>query len=207
MSEKLMKHKTLIIIIAAIIIAAIGFGAGLAIKNVMAKNDTVNISAEKAKSIALSNAGVSESNATFTKVELDRDDNRPNYDIEFFTSTNEYDFDINADTGEVQDKSSESIAAQAKDNDNNVIAETGAAQASNAKDNGSYIGTNKAKQVALEHAGVAAGSASFEKVELDAEHGTNVYEVEFVSGNKEYDYEINATTGKIIEYDIGNNNH
>lgn len=39
----------------------------------------------------------------------------------------------------------------------------------------------------------------FYHAELDRERKTIVYEVEFVSGKHEYDYEVNAETGKIIK--------
>lgn len=66
---------------------------------------------------------------------------------------------------------------------------------------GSYIGEAKAKEIALNHAGVSASNASFLFVEADYDNGRKVYEVEFYSGNKEYDYEIDASTGSIVSYD------
>lgn len=63
----------------------------------------------------------------------------------------------------------------------------------------------QAKQTALDHAGVSAANATFIKAERDYEKGCWVYEVEFVvvSGNRvtEYDYELDAATGKIVSYD------
>lgn len=66
---------------------------------------------------------------------------------------------------------------------------------------GAYIGEDKAKSIALEHAGVTASQAKFAWVEMDRDDGIVKYDVEFYYGNKEYDYEINATTGAIISYD------
>ena len=37
---------------------------------------------------------------------------------------------------------------------------------------------------------------------LDKDDGIAVYEIEFFSGNTEYDYEISATSGKIRDKDI-----
>ena len=39
-------------------------------------------------------------------------------------------------------------------------------------------------------------------ITLDYEDGRRVYEVEFYSGNREYDYEIDAATGDIVSYDF-----
>ena len=63
------------------------------------------------------------------------------------------------------------------------------------------IGIEKAKEIAMSHAGVSAGSVSFIKAKLDHKDGVKVYDIEFYSGNAEYDYEINAATGAIVSFD------
>ncbi len=60
----------------------------------------------------------------------------------------------------------------------------------------SGISVDRAKQIALSHAGVSG--ASFTKVELDTDDGVRVYEIEFKVGNVEYDYDIDATSGAIL---------
>lgn len=69
----------------------------------------------------------------------------------------------------------------------------------------SNISLEKAKEIALDHAGVKATDATFVKAKSDYEDGRAVFEIEFVvsSGNtiKEYDYEIAASDGSIISYD------
>lgn len=59
------------------------------------------ISASKAKEIALKHAGISA--AAFIKAELDCDDDDdiPKYEIEFYSDATEYDYEINAKTGEI----------------------------------------------------------------------------------------------------------
>ena len=42
---------------------------------------------------------------------------------------------------------------------------------------------------------------TFVKVNLDRDDGRMVYDVDFYSGNAEYDYEIDAATGDIVGYD------
>ena len=54
------------------------------------------------------------------------------------------------------------------------------------------IGAGKAKTIALNHAGVSASNAVFLHAKLDYDDGRRTYEVEFYSGSKEYDYEIDA---------------
>lgn len=61
-----------------------------------------------------------------------------------------------------------------------------------------FIGTSKAKAIAKKK--VPAG-AVFEKVKLDKEHGRYVYEIEMRKGQMEYEMTIDATTGKILEFE------
>ena len=147
------------------------------------------IGVEKAKQIALSDANVSASNAAFTKTKLDSDDRTPKYDIEFRTSDKKYDYEINATTGAVIEKDIETVRTQ---------------QSSKASGNtdSNYIGTDRAKEIALNHAGLSESSVRFTKTELDRDNGRYEYEIEFVSGRTEYEYTIDAVSGKIIENDM-----
>ena len=61
------------------------------------------------------------------------------------------------------------------------------------------ISKENAKEIALKHAGLAEKDVRFLKAELDRERNGLVYEVEFDSGKYEYDYEIDAETGKILK--------
>ncbi len=63
------------------------------------------------------------------------------------------------------------------------------------------ISAEKAKEIALKHAGVSADKAVFEIVHLDKDDGVYEYEVDFRVGNIEYDYEINAVSGKVVDFD------
>lgn len=69
------------------------------------------------------------------------------------------------------------------------------------------IGETKAKEIALNHAGLTNSQVTFLQLKLDWENGRQVYEVEFYSGNKEYDYEIDAATGSIVSYDYDIENY
>lgn len=72
--------------------------------------------------------------------------------------------------------------------------------------NGNIITAAEAKNIALKHAGKAAVQVTFAvEPKLDYDDGIQVYEVEFYekisTGYIEYDYEINAATGKIKSFD------
>ena len=65
------------------------------------------IGEEAAKKAALSHAGFDESAVTNLKVELDTDDGAVHYDVDFKQGGMEYDYDINATTGEIMKSKSE----------------------------------------------------------------------------------------------------
>ena len=63
------------------------------------------------------------------------------------------------------------------------------------------ISEDKAKEIALEHAGLNASDVRFVKVRLDFDDGRYEYEIEFVSENVEYEYSVNAENGRVVEFD------
>ena len=134
----------------------------------------------------MSHAGVSSGSVSFVKAKIDTEDGVKVYDIEFYSGNVEYDYEINAATG--------AIVSFDQDIENYEIPTQPAAptQAQTA----SVISVDKAKQIALSHAGVSG--ASFKKVKLDTDDGVRVYEIEFKVGNVEYDYDIDASSGAII---------
>ena len=62
------------------------------------------ISMDKAKSITLKDAGLRPSFVTFEKALLKKDDGKIIYEIEFFTSTYEYEYEVDAYTGAILSK-------------------------------------------------------------------------------------------------------
>ena len=150
-------------------------------------NKTKKISADKAKKIALGDAKLAEKDVTFVKVELELEDNKLVYDVEFYSGNVEYDYDIDAVSG--------AIVSADRDIENYVIPAQPSAEAPT-KAQASEISVEKAKQIALSHAGV--GSARFTKAKIEYENGVKVYEIEFKVGNMEYEYDINVVNGAIV---------
>lgn len=139
---------------------------------------------DAAKAAALADAGLAESDVTFTKEKLDWDDGIAVYDIEFLTADTEYDYEIDAATGAVLDKSAELFRPNESQG-----------QAMDAS-----IGVESAKEIAAAHAGLSKEEVFFTKAELELEHGRSEYEIEFYNDRIEYEYTIDAATGAILEY-------
>lgn len=62
------------------------------------------------------------------------------------------------------------------------------------------IGIDAAKKIALTRAGLTEQDGSWKEEKKDRDHGQTVYELEFISGNTEYEFEIDAKNGEILEY-------
>ena len=57
----------------------------------------------------------------------------------------------------------------------------------------------RAKEIAMEHAGVSEKKIPFIKAELDYEDGKQIYEVKFhTMDREEYEYEIDVSSGRIL---------
>lgn len=66
---------------------------------------------------------------------------------------------------------------------------------------GKDIGETKAKQIALENAGVSETDISRYQASKDRDDGRTIYEIQFCAGDTEYDYDISAENGDILSYD------
>ena len=146
------------------------------------RTSSTDIGAEKAKEIALQHAGVSASNAVFVKAEREYDDGRLTYDVDFYAGNKEYDYEILAADG--------TILSYDADIEGYRIPSSSSS---------SNIGAEKAKQIALQHAGLSASDANFVKVESDYDDGRAEYEIEFHHNFREYEYTIDAASGTILE--------
>ena len=142
------------------------------------------IGLEAAKEAALKHAGVSASDATFVEAEYDYDDGRMVYEVEFHVKGTEYDYEIDAQTGEVVKYKTE---------------QNGANTGSSTKTS-SFIGESAAKQAALSHAGVSESSTKYCNAWLEYDDGrAECYEVEFMAGNTRYEYKIALTSATVLE--------
>ena len=149
------------------------------------------ITVDKAKSAALSHAGVNANDAIFVKAGLDWDDGRVRYEVEFYAGNTEYDYDIDATTGAV-------LAYDREWDDFSLKVNGGNSSSGGTTTQDNLITEAKAKEIALAKA--PAGSTVV-KCKLDRDDGRYVYEIEMRNGYTEYECDINAVTGVIIDWD------
>ena len=161
------------------------------------------ITVERAKQIALNDAGVKESNAVFLRANLDWDDGRMQYEVEFYSGSTEYDYDIDAVTGAIISSDRDMEDFQIWNSGTSTNRPTNVSSGSSAS-SGNYITAERAQQIAL--AECPSGSTVY-KCQFDWDDGRAEYEVEIRNGWTEYDFEIDAVTGTILSRDIDNDRY
>ncbi len=87
------------------------------------------------------------------------------------------------------------LIASSRGSQGGSVAQTGTASAA------AYIGDEKALELACAHAGADVSSVRRIQVEFDSEDGIIVYEVDFIAGTVEYEYDIDARTGEVLKYE------
>lgn len=183
---------SVMVLCAVLLIAA---GALAAMKVTAAMKTEKGISDEKATQIALADAGYETSQVSNLRVHYDRDDFSSSYEIEFVADTFNYEYEIDAANGKIMEVSKDAICGQPSPSAGSS-AVSGNGQTA-APDN--CIGDEKAKEIALQSAGIDVASATFTKIKLERDDGLYVYDIEFVSGDFEYSFEIDAVSGTILE--------
>lgn len=141
------------------------------------------ISAEDARTSALTHAELSSDQVTFGKSKLEYDNGRQVYEVEFYTQDNEeYDYEIDAYTGEVisYDYEAKGYAADAS--------------------SGSVITEEKAKELALAQI-PGATVDDILKFEVDYENGRTEYEGKVVYDGMKYEFEIDGYSGAIRSWE------
>jgi len=152
------------------------------------------IGKDKAMDIAVAEFGkASTAEILHSEVDPELDESPAHYEVEI-TGRNgeEIEYKIDAYSGAVI-----AVKPEMADDEASEAQPAKPAQPGTAQD----IGHAKAKSIALNHAGVDANTVYDMNIEMDTENGAIVYEVEFKSGNREYEYEIDAATGAILKHE------
>ena len=157
-------------------------------------------------------AGTTAVDSVTAEVDPELDESPAHYEVELQTAWGEFEYLVDAYTGKVLSGQKDLLAAVSASNETTKPSGQKPASASNETTKPSDqkpapsgtvqdIGYAKAKSIALNHAGVSENQAYDMDIELDDEDGKLVYEIEFKSGNMEYDYEIDAASGAILKHE------
>ena len=170
------------------------------------------IGMDAARSAAEEYAGTTAVDSVTAEVDPELDESPAHYEVELQTARGEFKYLVDAYTGKVLSGQKDLLAAVSASNETTKPSGQKPASASNETTKPSDqkpapsgtvqdIGYAKAKSIALNHAGLRENQAYDMDIELDDEDGTLIYEVEFKSGNMEYDYEIDAASGAILKHE------
>ena len=142
-------------------------------------------------------AGTTALDSVTAEVDSELDESPAHYEVELHAAWGEFEYLVDAYTGKVLSGQKNLLTAASTPNETTKPSDQKPDPSGTAQD----IGHAKAKSIALNHAGVSENEAYDMEIELDDEDGTLVYEVEFKSGNMEYDYEIDAASGAILKHE------
>ena len=142
-------------------------------------------------------AGTTALDSVTAEVDSELDEFPAHYEVELHTAWGEFEYLVDAYTGKVISGQKDLLAAVSASNETTKPSGQKPAPSGTVQD----IGYAKAKSIALNHAGLSENQAYDMDIELDDEDGKLVYEIEFKSGNMEYDYEIDAASGAILKHE------
>ena len=187
-------------IIAAILalLLTVGGGTAYAAGQVARSNA---IGEETACNFAYVDAGILPEEAQVTRTEFDFEKGRFVYEIEFTAAGMLYEYTVDSANGRILERKSEVLPGQPQpvaapaepapvDPVPTASAQSGVPET---------IGSERAKQLALEAAGLEAADVVFDKIRLEWEDGRWIYDVEFyVPNTAEHDFEIDAISGRVL---------
>lgn len=156
---------------------------------------TAIIGLEEARAAALARIP----GATITKLELSRDDGKAEYEGEMYLDNVKYKFKMNA--------ANKMFTEWQTETDTHIHSTPAAvtvkpATKTTSGSTNAYIGEAKAKQIAMTRANIT--NATVTELYLEYDDGHVEYDGEMHLGSVQYEFEIDAVTGTILEWDVSN---
>lgn len=187
--------KLIVAVLCVLLLLAAGAFSVMQVGASSNASDTSDISMQQAAEVALQDAGFSSSEVESLSGNLDSDDEVRHYDVRFVSQGMEYDYEIKASDGTILEKDREAVETHSSSQNVSLPAE------SSTMTDSDFISIDEAKSIALQVSGVDASNAVFTEAELNVDDGVHIYEIEFISGDMEYSFEINAMTGSVAEWE------
>ena len=178
-----------------------------------------DIGRDAALEAAFNDAGVSESDTTRLKVSEDRDDGRKVYEIQFDVDNTEYDYEIQASDGSILSSETENrihVQSNSQNGSDDAAGQNGQNAQNNGQDDGQNAQNNQGqtntqtgnanvavtREQAIETALSRVSGATEQdiRIELDRDDGVYKYEGDIIYNGMEYEFEIDANSGTILEW-------
>lgn len=185
-----------------------------------------DIGRDAALEAAFNDAGVSESDTTRLKVSEDRDDGRKVYEIQFDVDNTEYDYEIQASDGsilssETENRGGSGVQSNGQNGADDTTSQNGQNAQNNVQDDGQNTQNNGqnsnqgqtnpqtgnanvavSREQAIETALSRVSGATEQdiRIELDRDDGVYKYEGDIIYNGMEYEFEIDANSGTILEW-------
>ncbi len=175
-NRKPLPKNLIILAAAAILLAVCAFALGSWFGN---RQDSIG--EPEAKAIALSHAQVAEEELTGYSFEKDTKKDVSVYDVAFTAGGYDYEYRLSAATGDI-------IKYEKKPDQDTTLAQP---------TQGEAVDEEKAREIALAHAGLSEGDISGYTCKPDVEDGVQVYDIHFRAGDLEYEYEIDPSSGSV----------
>lgn len=177
-----------------------------------------DIGRDAALEAAFNDAGITEAQAARVQISEDTDDGRKTYDIRFDVDGTEYDYEVLASDGKILSADTEALEnstqTSAPEETPSVqepaeatasepqAADAASAQNDTAGQSGSSDGTlsrETAVQTVLDQVPGATEDTLF--LELERDDGRYKYEGTLIYGHTEYDFELDAETGSVLQWE------
>ena len=161
-------------------------GMTLAFADAVQADSGVILFMEGARAIVLADAKISETDAFFTKLNLDHDNRREEYEVDFIAEGKEYEYEIDVVSGDILEFSVDRLDGRESKADFRT-----------------FLTLDQAAEKALAEAKFAAADVKMVKMEFDFDDGRAEHEIEFEVNNESHRYKLDAKSGEVLSYRKG----
>ncbi|USF26056.1 hypothetical protein N510_000974 [Firmicutes bacterium ASF500] len=158
-------------------------------------------------------AGTLALDSVTTDVDPELDELPPHYEVELKTAWGEFEYIVDAFTGQVLSGPKDLLTSGGDTNppspgtDTPVSPDASAPQTPPSGAQGQDVGQEAAKQAALSHAGLSASDVTDWKIKREWDDGRLEYEIEFWCGTDEYDYTIDGHSCSVLKHELERHPH
>ena len=166
--------------------------------------DPVFAASDEAVRVALAHAGLTSDQIRQLEAEYDPEHGMKTFEVSFESGDYEYDYVIRSETWEIIADNKEYDPEKEKPAQKQEKKSEPAPKPTEAKpkQEDKKITSQDAVNTALANAGLSADQIRDLESEYDVEKGQKVYEVHFEANGREYEYEIDAETGKVVQKEV-----